>query len=167
MSDKLKALLGQYDEQLKQSKDKQDQKQSEEQAFIAKAEACFREVVKPALRKIEEQLKAAGHSSFLHQDFWRHDQKDSRPQIELKVRLTPPAGRESSRGSSEPTFSFHATIHSKKIECFTSTAGSWHGGSGGMNGSFTLEQITPDLVETKFVEYFEKLLKDASPKAWH
>lgn len=73
---------------------------------------------------------------------------------------TPPAP---GLGRSVPHFSINCNKRDKRVEFHTCTIGPNHGGSAGGAGSAKVEELTPDAIQTKMVDFFAKLLSDARP----
>lgn len=154
----LDSLMEKYEQKLAEAQKRQEQSKSKEDAFLNEFKRLQKDVIRPVMEDIGNQLKARGHHYRIDTEEKSVDSggrsRDPKISIYIFPTGTNPIGYSPDR---TPSVSFIATGYKKKIWVYGSDMMPNSGGSSGSIGEFNAEEITNDLVEKKILEVFKRV----------
>lgn len=158
----LDVLMDKYGQRLEEGKKRQEQIKTEEDAFLSEFERLRKEVIRPVMEDIGNQLKARDHDYLISEKEEAVDLEGRTQDAKITMNILP-AGVDRSvyRPESTPSVSFIATRYKRKIWVHGSNMMPNRGGSAGSRGEFNAEEINSDVVEK---EVFGVLKEIFNPK---
>ena len=156
----LQTLMQNFEQKLAKSRDAKDRQQSEAEASYLEFKRVRTEVIRPAMDDIGNQLKAKGHTVEIAEVGDERSKRDAK--ISLRVTI---GGVPSSAYIPENTalVSFCHTGHTT-VSIQASTPSQHKSDFAGQRGSYTLAEITTDLVEKKILEVLEEVFSPGSKR---
>jgi len=162
VNDELNELMDRFESRHKKRDAGQDEVMSDEEAFIAEFETARRNIIKPTLLKLGDQIKTRGHSYAMREGEFKRaygsrplpDEAFIRMQIYLANEGPPEFGDDDRRAY----LMFKTNFRNRKVEMVVSDLTAT-GGETGKEGEFMVNQFTPMFVQEKFVHLFRKLSK--------
>jgi hypothetical protein len=170
VDDELKAKLqGLFDadKQRKETVVKQiDERQEREKQFMLDFSRVREEVIRPTFEELSTFVNGQGWQTDISvEDEDRHDHSGK---VEARARITLSFFRDKPnyhRWHDYPHFSIMPDKRAAEVTFHTSTIGPGHGGQSGGAGSAKLDQLKPEFIQERAVEFVKKLLGDAKPYA--
>lgn len=152
------AMMGKYEKRLGESKKVSEQTAREEETFLNEFKRLRKEVIRPVMEDIGNQLEARGHKFRISEREESIGGYGRVENAEITMRILP-AGPDWSthRPESTPHISFTATKYKKKISIHGSSMMPHRGGSGGPRGDFNTEEITSDMIEKEVLDILKEI----------
>lgn len=157
----LNSLLDQYDVQLQKREEEVIKEKTAKNDFIDQFYGLRDNLIRPTFDKLKKVVEDRGHKAQIKDEKQFPEKGNTTdPRIAFFVELkNPNTTRGPIRYNHEfPHISFIANASSKKVWCHESTMGPRHGGHSGSRGSFDLKDITEELIETQFLEWFKQIV---------
>jgi hypothetical protein len=154
----LDILMNKYKKKLTEPENKKEQQMSGEDIFLSEFRRLRKEVIRPAMEDIGNQLKSHGHDFEVLEEEESVDHEGRTQDANIIMRIFP-AGNDKSiyRHEGTPGISFHAAKYKMKIWIHTSTVLPKRGGQAGSRGEFKPEEINTDLVEQKTLALLKEI----------
>lgn len=150
---RLDAIMSSFEQKLAKSKDARSQRQSEEDAGYAEFKRVQRDVIRPAMEDMANELKARGHDSQIS------EVGDERSQRDVRITMTFTIG-----GASATAFSPENTVSvsfsrtgSTTVTIQATTSIKNRSGLAGQRGNYAASDITTDMVQKKILEVLQEV----------
>jgi hypothetical protein len=150
---RLDAIMSSFEQKLAKSKDARSQRQSEEDAGYAEFKRVQRDVIRPAMEDMANELKARGHDSQIS------EVGDERSQRDVRITMTFTIG-----GVSATAFSPENTVSvsfsrtgSTTVTIQATTPIKNRSDLAGQRGNYAASDITTDIVQKKILEVLQEV----------
>lgn len=156
---KLDEILNEYDDKLQQAKQGQERRKTEEEVFLDEFKRLRKEVIRPVMVNISENLKTHGHTCQVHEHEQQLERQGRIEDAKITMNLYP-AGIERSAFHSinTPSISFSAQVYSKEIIIKSSTIMPNRGGQASPRGKLTSDKVDTDTIETYILDFLKDVL---------
>lgn len=169
MSDRVKALLAQYETKLRQAEAERELKNSARLAFNHRAETALTSSVKPVLARLATELKDAGHKAWTHGHYWVSEEpKGEYTNVQIYCRLKsirPDADNRSIAFEPEASSVRFTADLDKLVIVVVARAGPSEprGLPTSTMQEMALEQISEPRVQDILVEWLQRLIESSDP----
>jgi len=148
---RLDAIMSSFEQKLAKSKDARSQRQSEEDAGYAEFKRVQRDVIRPAMEDMANELKARGHESQIS------EVGDERSQRDVRITMTFTIGGASATAfSPENTVSVSFSRTGSTTVTIQATTPN-RSGLAGQRGNYAASDITTDMVQKKILEVLQEV----------
>ena len=159
MDAELKTLLDKLDTSTKSRKKDRAQALTEEDKWVAKFEEVKRTVIKPALEKLGEQIRTRDHDFNIVETKFKRENRaiPDEASIRMDIYLSTERTRTNVGADRRPHLAF-TTHHRSEMVQVTICDITSKGGVVSKIGEFPLDKIDAELVRSKFIALFNRLL---------
>lgn len=149
----LDAIMRSFEQKLAKSNDARIQRQSEEDAGYAEFKRVQKDVIRPAMEDMANELKARGHESQISEVGDERSKRDVRITMTITI-----AGVPSAISSPEHTVSVSfSRTGSTTVSIQATTPIKSRSGLAGQRGNYAASEITTGMVQKKIIEVLEEV----------
>jgi len=154
----LESIMKRFEQKLAKSKDAQERRQSEEDAFDKEFKRVRTEVIRPAMEDMGTQLEARGHNSEISEVGDERSKRDAKITMSVTIDGVPRSAYApedtvliSFSQAGQATITIHANAPIRNRSGFAGT-----------RGHYAASDITTDLVEKKLLEVLAEVFSPVS-----
>ena len=149
-------LLDAYDERRRGDLEREQKAKDEDALFLQQFAALRRDVIRPVLEAAGAMLEARGHRYSVAEQEFSAGAEGRIGEAGISLRIVP-AGTKAPLHQDQHSLTV-ATRHYNKTVWINSGTALEAGGIAGANGAYTLDKVTPDLIEAELLAFVERVI---------